>query len=130
MSVVRAREMRKALTPQEARLWARLKQLRAEGYHFRRQAPFRGWFLDFVSFNHRLVIEVDGGQHNTESHEARDAVRDAALAREGFLTLRFWNRAVNTNFEGVMTEIRNALEQRRPTRPLRVHPPHEGEGDH
>jgi very-short-patch-repair endonuclease len=71
--VERAREMRKALTPPEARLWAGLKRLRAEGFHFRRQAPFRGYFLDFVCHGRRLVIEVDGRSH---------------AARSG---MRFWN---------------------------------------
>ncbi|MGI9169806.1 MAG: endonuclease domain-containing protein, partial [Caulobacteraceae bacterium] len=57
--VHRARELRKALTPQEARLWPRLRALRVNGFHFRRQAPF----LDFVCFKRKLVVEIDGGQH-------------------------------------------------------------------
>ena len=44
----RARAMRKAMTPPEARMWANLKRLRGEGFHFRRQAPFKGYYLDFV----------------------------------------------------------------------------------
>ncbi len=63
MSINRARQLRKTMTPQEAKLWIQLRLLRPRGYHFRRQDPFKSWCLDFVCFKHRLVIEVDGGQH-------------------------------------------------------------------
>ena len=125
MSVTRARQFRKALTPQETRLWSRLKLLRAEGFHIRRQTPFRGYYLDFVCFERRLVIEVDGSQHAESEH---DALRDAVLAREDFHTLRIWNTDVIDNIEGVMETILDALAKRPPTRPLRGHPPHQGEG--
>ena len=105
----RARELRKTLTPQEARLWAHLRPLRADGFHFRRQAPFKGFYLDFVCFKQRLVIELDGGQHNDETQAAHDAMRDAILARAGFKTLRFWNADVNANLDGVLRDILLAL---------------------
>jgi very-short-patch-repair endonuclease len=109
-----ARRMRKQLTPQEAQLWRVLKGLRSEGYHFRRQAPFRGYYLDFVCFKHRLVVEVDGGQHAFPEQARHDAVRDAVLAREGFRTLRFWNGDINTNLEGVCESIWGALSREPP----------------
>jgi very-short-patch-repair endonuclease len=55
------------------------------------------------------VIEVDGGVHGTDEQEARDQVRDAVLAREGFTILRFWNSAVRQNLDGVMYSILAAL---------------------
>ena len=125
VSVTRARQLRKALTPQEAKLWSRLKRLRSEGLHIRRQAPFRGYYLDFVCFERRLVIEIDGSQHADSKH---DRVRDRVLDREGFETLRIWNADVTNNLEGVLATILHALAQRPPTRALRAHPPHEGEG--
>ncbi len=120
--------MRKALTPPEARLWVQLKLLRAQGFHFRRQAPFRGYYLDFVCFDRRLVIEVDGVTHTAEARANRDRVRDAVLAGEGFTTLRFDNAAVRDDLDGVLGGIMGALEAL-PTRSLRDHPPHEGEGE-
>ncbi|HYC69348.1 endonuclease domain-containing protein [Brevundimonas sp.] len=99
--------MRKALTPPEGRLWAVLKRLRAEGFHFRRQAPFRGYFLDFVCHSRRLVIEVDGRMH--EHRLEHDRIRDEVLAREGYRTIRIPNEAIRDNFEGVMVQIRTAL---------------------
>jgi len=124
---VRARAMRKALTPPEARMWSFLKTLRAEGYHFRRQAPFRGYFLDFVCHDRRLVIEVDGMSH--EHRFEHDRTRDAVLAREGYRTVRFYNADIRDGFDGVAQTIRNALAVTDPTRSLRDHPPHEGEGE-
>ena len=129
----RARAMRKSLTPQEAHLWGALKRLRADGYHVRRQTPFRGYFLDFVCHARRLVIEVDGGQHADDAQARHDAIRDAVLAREGYTTLRVSNAQVNTNFGGVMETILAALASgptgASPTLAASPPvPPHEGEG--
>jgi very-short-patch-repair endonuclease len=114
--ILRAREFRKNLTPQEARLWIELQALRAVGFHFRRQAPFRGYFLNFVCFNRRLVVEVDGGGHAEDIQADHDAVRDAVLKRQGFQTLRVWNSDINTNLDGVMTDILAALQSAQPVR--------------
>ena len=105
----RARELRATLTPQEARLWAHLRPLRTDGFHFRRQAPFKGFYLDFVCFKQRLAIELDGGQHNDDAQAAHDAMRDAVLLRAGFRTLRCWNGDINTNLDGVLRDILLAL---------------------
>ena len=86
------------------------------GFHFRRQAPFRGYYLDFVCFSRRLVVEVDGGGHTEEVQAAHDAVRDAVLKRQGFKTLRVWNSDINTNLNGVMTDILAALQSVAPVR--------------
>lgn len=121
--------MRKALTPPEARMWACLKKLRADGYHFRKQAPFRGYFLDFVCNSRRLVIEVDGVSHARRFDH--DVVRDAVLAREGFRTIRFSNVSVRDHIEEVMERVRAELAADIPTlSSLRVDvPPHKGEGE-
>jgi very-short-patch-repair endonuclease len=105
----RARDLRRVMTEPEVILWSRLKRLRAEGYHIRRQAPFRGYYLDFVCFQRRLVIEVDGAHHGEEAQATHDAVRDAVLEREGFRVLRFWNGDVRGNLDGVMHSVRSAL---------------------
>lgn len=127
--IAKARDMRRRMTPPEARLWIALRPLRREGYHFRRQAPLRGYYLDFVCFRCRLIVEVDGATHLARARH--DAVRDAVFAREGFRTLRFLNAEVRDDLDRVIREIRAALEAAVPTRPaLRAsRPPHEGEGD-
>jgi very-short-patch-repair endonuclease len=97
------------MTEPEVILWSRLKKLRAEGFHIRRQTPFRGYILDFVCFERKLVIEMDGGQHSDDAQSTHDEVRDAVLRGEGFEVLRFWNGAVRTNLDGVTYSIRDAL---------------------
>ena len=126
----RARAMRKAMTPPEARMWVGLKRLRTAGFHFRRQAPFKGHYLDFVCFQHRLVVEVDGQAHLSDDQIRHDRIRDAVLAREGFTTLRFDNAAIRDNIDGVMDFIRAKLENSPTLASLRAAvPPHEGEGE-
>ncbi|WP_292099109.1 endonuclease domain-containing protein [Brevundimonas sp.] len=95
------------MTPPELRLWKSLRRLRAEGRHFRRQTPFRGYFLDFVCHRSRLVIEVDGQMH--EHRAEHDRTRDAVLLRQGYRTLRFTNEAVRDHIDWVMDRIRTEL---------------------
>jgi very-short-patch-repair endonuclease len=120
------------MTKQEVCLWWQLRQMRPAGFHFRRQAPMLGFYLDFVCFKHRLIIEVDGSQHGEDLQADHDAVRDTILRKAGFRTLRVWNSDVDSNLDGVMRAIQLALSAAPdfPTRPpLRgVHPPHKGEG--
>jgi very-short-patch-repair endonuclease len=119
-----ARALRRGASPPERVLWRFLRNLRAEGYHFRRQAPFAGYVLDFVCYGARLVVEVDGAQHGGVAQMAHDAERDAVLAREGFRTMRFLARDVLGNLEGVSVAIREVLARGDP----HPGPPHKGEG--
>ena len=104
-----ARAMRRDQTDPEYVLWRELRQLRHEGFHFRRQAPIDGYIVDFVCFSARLVIEVDGSQHDAEEGKLRDGNRDAHLRRNGFDILRFSNADVSWKLEGVMMEVLAAL---------------------
>ena len=122
----KARALRKRLTPQEAKLWVRLRELKALGFRFRKQAPFGRYIVDFASFGARIVIEVDGGQHGMADGLLSDEARDAFLQSQGFHVLRFWNSDVDQNLIGVMESILGALNT--PTPALRADPPHKGEG--
>jgi very-short-patch-repair endonuclease len=122
----RARELRKRLTPQEVKLWVRLRELKALGFHFRKQAPIGRYIVDFVSFSARIVIEIDGGQHGTAEGVRSDTARDSFLQSQGYQVLRFWNSDVDRNLTGVMESILSALTT--PTPALRADPPHKGEG--
>ena len=82
-----ARRLRKSMTPQEVKLWVHLRSWRQRGFHFRRQSPRDGYIVDFVCMKHRLVIEVDGGQHNFDQRHARDVRRDGELTSESFRVL-------------------------------------------
>jgi very-short-patch-repair endonuclease len=112
-----ARSLRKRMTRQEVKLWVHLRSWRERGYHFRRQAPRDKFIVDFVCLRRRLIIEVDGGQHNFDAHARRDARRDRHFLRQGFTVLRFWNNDINDNLEGVLMCIDEALQKNAPTRP-------------
>jgi very-short-patch-repair endonuclease len=120
MSTLRARKLRNNLTPCEVILWARLKRLRNQGFHFRRQAPFKGYYLDFVCFIRRLVVEVDGASHATDERAEWDRVRDGVLERAGFQVLRFSNSAVRENTDWVGEMIISNLEARPAVRESRM----------
>jgi very-short-patch-repair endonuclease len=128
--IAKARAMRKALTPAEARLWVALRALRAEGLHFRRQAPLRGYYLDFFCWARGVIVEVDGASHSTEDRARKDRVRNAVFAREGLLTLRYDNLMVRDDLEHVVEDVR-AHCLARPTRGARrgAPAPPRGEGE-
>jgi very-short-patch-repair endonuclease len=112
MANERARELRKSMTPQEVKLWVHLRSWRSRGYHFRRQAPRDGHIVDFECRRVRLIVEVDGGQHNADAHAARDRRRDRHFERHGFKVLRYWNFDVDGNLEGVLEDIDRKLRER------------------
>jgi very-short-patch-repair endonuclease len=121
-----ARALRKRLTSQEVKVWMKLRELKTLGFHFRKQAPIGNYIVDFASFGHRIVVEVDGGQHGMPLGVRTDGERDAFLRSQGYRVLRFWNSDVDRNLSGVMESIFIALNT--PTPALRADPPHKGEG--
>ena len=127
-TIARARAMRKAMNPPEARLWVALRPLRKAGCQFRRQHPLRGYFLDFVCLDRRLIVEVDGMSH--AGRGVRDAERDAAMARLGFKTLRVPAIDVRDRLGDVVDWIVRELEAA-PTRLTqgRQPPSPDGEGE-
>jgi very-short-patch-repair endonuclease len=103
----RAKAMRRDPTVAEKRLWEALRSRQLAGTKFRRQAPIRSFIVDFVAPSARLIIEIDGGQHATESE--RDAARTRALEKEGYRVIRFWNNDVIDNLDGVLQTIIDRL---------------------
>jgi very-short-patch-repair endonuclease len=108
---VRARALRQDLTKAERTIWYGLRAHRLDGASFRRQTPIGPYIVDFVSHAAKLVVEIDGGQHFEDGHEARDKRRDAFLAAKGFRVLRFSNHDVMTNRAGVLETIATAVRE-------------------
>jgi very-short-patch-repair endonuclease len=102
----RARELRSRMTDAERKLWFALRDRRFAGFKFRRQVPVGPFVADFVCFEARLVIEVDGSQH---ADSIQDLRRDRWFAANKFRVMRFWNNEVRSNLEGVMTLLAAAL---------------------
>ena len=104
---VAAKRLRKNATHVETLLWNQLRARQIEGAKFRRQQPIGGYIVDFVSFEKKLIVELDGGQH--ASSPEKDQERDHWLSRSGFKVLRFWNNDVLQNLPGVLETIRKNL---------------------
>ena len=112
------------MTDAERRIWMRLRAHRLQGMSFRRQQPIGPYIVDFVSFEKRLVVEIDGGQHGS-THAERDRVRDAWLSEQGFIHRRYWNNDIFENIDGVLEDILAAVAQTPPSLTL----PRKGGGD-
>ena len=120
------------MTDAERALWRMLKYS-FEDWHFRKQVPLRHFIADFASHRAKLVIEVDGGQHEPST----DLPRTEAIQDEGYRVLRFWNNEVLGNPDGVWMVIDATLRSVHPTpdpSPSRgggslERRPHQGEGE-
>jgi very-short-patch-repair endonuclease len=110
------------MTEAEKRLWQMLRLRQTEGYRFRRQVPTGRFIADFVCHAARLIVEIDGGQHDLSSEE--EPSRTRFLETEGCRVLRFWNNEVLDNPEGVRPVIAKSLHEVTPTQTL----PHQGGG--
>jgi very-short-patch-repair endonuclease len=103
-----ARRMRAQPTDAERVLWQRLRHdIALVGSHFRRQALVGPFIVDFASRKAKLVIELDGGQHDWQ--QASDALRTHQIEAAGYRVLRFCNHDVVGNLEGVLNETQRVL---------------------
>jgi very-short-patch-repair endonuclease len=125
LSNKRQRALRSNLTDAEQVLWRVLRGRQIAGHKFRRQHPFGNYILDFVCLENKLVIEVDGGQHCSQSEY--DEIRTKKLQSAGFHVVRFWNNEVLGEIEAVKEKIWMSMQE------LEAHPrpdpPLEGEGE-
>jgi very-short-patch-repair endonuclease len=100
------------------------------GYKFRRQVPIGKFIADFVCHEARLIIEIDGGQHELSSE--REISRTSFINKQGYCVLRFWNNEVIENLEGVYAVIELRLQQGAQVSLDHDHPhptlPHQGGG--
>lgn len=110
------------MTDTERKLWQALRGKQLDGQRFRRQVVIAPYIADFLCLEKRLIVAVDGGQHQ-EAGEY-DAQRDEYLRVRGYQVLRFWNNEVNENLVGVLETILAALTAPHPNPP----PPHAEEG--
>ena len=102
-TVKRAKELRRNLTEAEKLLWSKIRRDQIDGLPFRKQVPIGDYIADFACLPIKLVLEVDGGQH--DARKAHDDARTAVLEAQGYRVLRFWNNEVFGNIEGVLQVI-------------------------
>jgi len=102
-----AKRMRHAPTEAEHVIWTSLRAGRLAGLKFKRQQPIGRYIVDFVCFERRIVIEIDGSQHLEAA--SQDYARTAWLQEQGFRVVRFWNDEVLRDTERVLEEIMRVL---------------------
>ena len=107
-----ARNMRKNSTLQERKLWQILKNKNL-GFKFRRQSAIDNKYIaDFICFEKRLIIEIDGGQHNKCF---LDIERTFYIEQQNFIILRFCNNEIDNNFYGCIQVLINELNTPHPS---------------
>jgi very-short-patch-repair endonuclease len=117
---VRARDLRRDMTDAERRIWKHVRNRQLENCKFYRQFPVPPYYADFLCRDRKLIVEIDGGQHNENT---KDDIRTKFLESKGYKVIRFWNNDVLKNTEGVLTEIALVLSALTPTLSLK------GEGE-
>jgi len=98
-----SRSLRKNMTIAEKKLWTHLRSKRFNNIRFRRQATLGNYIIDFISFDPKIIIEVDGSQHNDKI--IYDLSRTEYLSSFGYKVLRYWNNEVLNNIETVLNDI-------------------------
>ena len=105
IGTIRARVLRSDPTDAERTLWRHLRYRGISGHKFRRQQLVGAYIVDFICYERRLIIELDGGQHNEQVAVAYDVERTVWLESQGFRVLRFWNHQVFNDIDAVKTAI-------------------------
>ncbi|TWT99980.1 hypothetical protein Pla108_09240 [Botrimarina colliarenosi] len=105
-----ARKLRREMTDAERKLWRSLRCEQLRGWKFRRQAAIGAYIVDFVCFDAKLVVELDGGQHNTAEGKHHDLRRTAWLESQGFRVVRFWNHDALEDADALVEAIAFALK--------------------
>lgn len=127
----KAKRLRHFATEAETPLWYELRVLKADGFKVRRQSPTGPYIADFLCFDPRLAVEIDGDSHETDQGKRHDAVRDAYFRSLGYQILRHDAPDVLDHPRHIAQQIKDetATCRSNPTRPLRGHPPLRGEGE-
>jgi very-short-patch-repair endonuclease len=97
------------MTEAEKLLWSKVRRKQLKQCQFYRQKTIGNYIVDFYSPKARLLVEIDGGQHYTQSGIGRDKIRDAFLTKQKLRVLRFSDREVLKNPDGVVQRIFESL---------------------
>jgi very-short-patch-repair endonuclease len=109
MSTDRAKHLRRNQTDAEGKLWNALRNRGLPPYKFKRQVPLGRYIADFMCFERKLIVEVDGSQHGMQVEY--DEARTRWLETQGYRVLRVGNRDVLMNLDGVLETIAIAARQ-------------------
>jgi very-short-patch-repair endonuclease len=101
-----AKKLRENPTEAEEMMWLELRSKKLDGYKFRRQHPLLHYIADFYCHQLKLVIEIDGGYHQTEEQKKSDRDRTENIEFQGLYVIRFTNEEVLADINLVLNEIR------------------------
>ncbi|HPP08537.1 MAG TPA: endonuclease domain-containing protein [bacterium] len=105
-----SRTLRQEMTDAERLFWSKVRMKQLNGYQFYRQRPIGEYVVDFYCPRAKLIIEIDGGQHYEDDGRRKDEMRDKFLSGIGLKILRFSDRDVIENIEGVVEHVLENLE--------------------
>ena len=125
--IEKSRELRKNMTPQERKLWSILRNRQFFNYRFRRQFPIGQYIVDFICREKKIIIEIDGGQHNEQQNIEYDNNRTKYLNSEGYKVIRFWNNEIDKNMSGVYNRLKEVFGVDDIITPPQPSPSREGE---
>jgi very-short-patch-repair endonuclease len=111
-ALVRAKRLRRISTSAEEVLWARLRGSQLHGLKFRRQVPIGPYVADFLCYELRLVLELDGTVHDEPTQIAHDINRDANLNALGYRVLRITNQQIAEDLDAVLESITHLYHRR------------------
>lgn len=106
-----ARHLRQEQTPAEKKLWGIFRNRQFENLKFRRQHPLKGYIVDFYCDELELIIELDGGHHNSPEQKFKDEQRDYHLSFLGYKVLRYQNTIVFNDVQSIFLDITNVKSQ-------------------
>ena len=104
-----SRKLRKDQTPWEKKLWMYLKNRKFYGIKFKRQVVMGRYIYDFLSYEKKLIIELDGAQHSDLKVGERDKEKENYAKSLDYFIIRFYNNDVQNNIEGVLDVIRKKI---------------------
>lgn len=107
-----SRKLRNQSTLSEILLWQRLRAKQVKGLQFMRQKPIGRYILDFYCSKYKLVIEIDGNSHSSEQARKKDIIRQKYLENLGLTVLRFDDRDVKQDLDGVVRAIESWIAMR------------------
>ena len=99
------RRLRANTTEPERRLWSRLRSRQLGSLKFRRQHGVGPYVVDFYCPERSIVIEIDGDTHADGDTLTRDERREHYLKALDLHVIRYTNREIMTDLDGVMLDL-------------------------
>ncbi|HEX9916887.1 MAG TPA: endonuclease domain-containing protein [candidate division Zixibacteria bacterium] len=112
-NIGRCRALRKNQTDAERKLWSILRNRQLGGAKFRRQCSVDRFILDFYCPECKVGIEADGGQHYKKCSRKQDELRTKELNKLGIKIMRFTDREILVNTDGVYEILKTAIDKKR-----------------